>query len=334
MLYLPNIQNYRLFSTERLHSYSFLLHVLMETQTIQTTTAPGRPKATAPPPAPYVVEPSGHHHTHTFILLHGLGSNGETFGRALLETGIGSDQRGLAAHFPGAKFVFPTARRRRSTAFRRSMLTQWFDVASLDDPSDRNHKQLPGLRESFREILALLESESYGGGIPRENIVLGGLSQGCAMALVFLLALDESESVGGFVGMSGWLPFQAEMEARVGEGEGVTNGTATNGTVANARAYVRELLQWTGNQGHGQGSQGDPGRETKVDIRSTPVFLGHGEADDKIKVSLGEDARRTLCRLGFDVEWQVYTEQGHWYKVPDEIDDVVRFVVETCRWAS
>lgn len=33
------------------------------------------------------------------------------------------------------------------------------------------------------------------------------------MALVCLLALDVS--VGGFVGMSGWLPFQAEIETSV-----------------------------------------------------------------------------------------------------------------------
>ncbi len=289
-----------------------------------------------PAPAPFVVEPTAHH-THTFILLHGLGSNGEKFGRELLETGIGSGGLGLPSRFPGAKFVFPTSRRRRSTAFRRSMLTQWFDVASLDDPSDRSHKQLAGLRESFAEILAVVEQECGDAGIPRQNIILGGLSQGCAMALICLIALERP--IGGFVGMSGWLPFQKEIEARAPAGDGpelddvVLGGTDERCSVsagadtekqdhgrslANSIDYVRELLQL------------DNVSDGAHTVLSTPVFLGHGEADDKIKVSLGEAAQRTMGRLGFDVQWRAYAGEGHWYRIPDEIDDVVAFVSVKC----
>lgn len=293
-----------------------------------------------PAPTPFVVEPLAQH-THTFILLHGLGSNGEKFGRELLETGIGSDGLGLPSRFPGAKFIFPTSRRRRSTAFRRSMLTQWFDVASLDDPSDRSHKQLAGLRESFAEILAIVEQESRDAGIPRQNIVLGGLSQGCAMALICLIAFERP--IGGFVGMSGWLPFQIEIETRAAAGDGVElNDVVLGGTnercsvsaeadtekkdhgrsLTNGIDYVRELLQLD------NVSDGAP------TVLSTPIFLGHGEADEKIKVTLGEAAHHTMGRLGFDVEWRVYAGQGHWYKIPDEIDDVVAFVDVKCGWAG
>ncbi|CAK7201695.1 hypothetical protein SEUCBS139899_004404 [Sporothrix eucalyptigena] len=285
-----------------------------------------------PAPAPFVVEPTATH-THTFILLHGLGSNGEKFGRELLETGIGSDGLALPARFPSAKFIFPTSRRRRSTAFRRSMLTQWFDVASLDDPSDRSHKQLAGLRESFAEIIAIVEHECRDAGIPRQNIVLGGLSQGCAMSLICLLALEQP--IGGFVGMSGWLPFQTEIEARAADGNGPERNDAGHGRAGercsvstnmdaarqgytNGTDYVRELLQLDGVS------------ISAFMARSTPVFLGHGESDDKIKVSLGEAAQRTMGRLGFHVEWRAYAGQGHWYKVPDEIDDVVAFVRTKC----
>ncbi|CAK7227065.1 hypothetical protein SEUCBS140593_006453 [Sporothrix eucalyptigena] len=285
-----------------------------------------------PAPAPFVVEPTATH-THTFILLHGLGSNGEKFGRELLETGIGSDGLALPARFPSAKFIFPTSRRRRSTAFRRSMLTQWFDVASLDDPSDRSHKQLAGLRESFAEIIAIVEHECRDAGIPRQDIVLGGLSQGCAMSLICLLALEQP--IGGFVGMSGWLPFQTEIEARAADGNGPerndaghggagercsvsTNMDAARQGYTNGTDYVRELLQLDGVS------------ISAFMARSTPVFLGHGESDDKIKVSLGEAAQRTMGRLGFHVEWRAYAGQGHWYKVPDEIDDVVAFVRTKC----
>lgn len=304
-----------------------------------TQSTSGRPAST-----PFIVEPSTHH-THTFILLHGLGSNGEKFGRELLETGIGSDGLRLPSQFPGAKFIFPTSRHRRSTTFRRSMLTQWFDVASLADPSDRSHKQLTGLRESFAEILAIVEHECRDAGIPRQNIVLGGLSQGCAMALICLIALERP--VGGFVGMSGWLPFQKEIEARAAAGAATGDGLAHSGVVisgtdarnsvtaeadtekqdhgrplANGIDYVRELLQLE-NVSHGTPT-----------VLSTPVFLGHGGADDKIKVSLGEAAHRAMGRLGFDVEWRAYEGQGHWYRVPDEIDDIVAFINVKCGWAG
>ncbi|EPE10200.1 acyl-protein thioesterase [Ophiostoma piceae UAMH 11346] len=282
-----------------------------------------------PAPAPFIIEPTAHH-THTFILLHGLGSNGEKFGRELQETGIGSDGFGLPSRFPGAKFIFPTSRRRRSTAFRRSMLTQWFDVASLDDPSDRSHKQLAGLRESFTEILAILDQECRDAGIPRQNIILGGLSQGCAMALICLIALEQP--IGGCVGMSGWLPFQTEIEARAAAGDGPeldhvsteadTEKRDYGRPPANGIDYVRELLQM------------DNISNVVPAVLSTPIFLGHGEADDKIKVSLGEAAYRTMGRLGFDVEWQAYAGLGHWYKIPDEIDDLVAFVSVKCGWAG
>ncbi|KAL1904130.1 hypothetical protein Sste5344_010154 [Sporothrix stenoceras] len=219
--------------------------------------------------------------------------------------------------------------------------THAFDVASLDDPSDRSHKQLAGLRESFAEILAFVEQECRDAGVPRQNIVLGGLSQGCAMALICLIALERP--IGGFVGMSGWLPFQKEIEARVAAGAGpelddvVLGGTDGRCSVsedadtekqdhgsslANGIEYVRELLQLV------NVSDGAP------TVLSTPVFLGHGEADDKIKVSLGEAAHRTMGRLGFDVEWRAYAGQGHWYRIPDEIDDVVAFVYKKCGWAG
>jgi hypothetical protein len=30
-----------------------------------------------------------------------------------------------------------------------------------------------------------------------------------------------------------------------------------------------------------------------------------------------------------NVGWKVYAEQGHWYKVPDTIDDIVQFLERT-----
>lgn len=81
--------------------------------------------------------------------------------------------------------------------------------------------------------------------------------------------------------------------------------------------YVRELLQLD---------------NVSDNATSTPVFMGHGDSDDKANVFLGNAAQKTMRRLGFDVEWRAYPGLGHWYKIPDEIDDIVAFIVGKCGW--
>jgi hypothetical protein len=39
-----------------------------------------------------------------------------------------------------------------------------------------------------------------------------------------------------------------------------------------------------------------------------------------------------LDAIGFKVRWEVYREQGHWYKVPDEIDDITDFIRKAVGW--
>ncbi|KAK3302745.1 Alpha/Beta hydrolase protein [Chaetomium strumarium] len=293
-----------------------------------------------PSSATFIVEPSTRH-THSFILLHGLGSNGEKFGRELIESGVCSDGRTLPEIFPGARFIFPTSKRRRSSAFGRAMLTQWFDIASLDDPSHRSHKQVKGLQESSREILDLVDQESA--KVPRENIILGGISQGCAMGLVCLLAMESP--VGRFVGMSGWLPFRHEIDPIMGldedESESNEHGTDQDDDdifgcadtddpsatpskpsgdeqkpVVKVLARVRDLLSLDSTESPC----------TDKSALTTPIFLGHGEADEKIRHSLGVGAHRTLTSLGFQASLRSYKGLGHWYKIPDEIDDIVAFI--------
>jgi predicted esterase len=131
-------------------------------------------------PDPYVVYQKGQH-TQTFILLHGRGSNGETFGAELLATGMSSSDQNLQGAFSGAKFIFPTAKKRRSTTHNRAMINQWFDIVSLDDPSYKKELQFSGLAESAQYIQDIVYTEMIAVGANR--IILGGLSQGCAMAL-------------------------------------------------------------------------------------------------------------------------------------------------------
>jgi hypothetical protein len=181
-------------------------------------------------PEPLIV-PSSQIHTHSAILLHGRGSNATRFGLELLKSRTSSGKT-LQELFPSVKFIFPTASRRRSTILKRVPINQWFDNYSLEDPTERQDLQYEGLRETTEFIgrIVLEEAATLTGGVG--NVILGGLSQGCATALIASLSfiwtgsgLESStasikstgsadasiKSLGGFIGMSGWLPFAQDI---------------------------------------------------------------------------------------------------------------------------
>jgi predicted esterase len=276
-------------------------------------------------PEPYVVQPTSAH-THTFILLHGRGSNGEKFGVEFLESGIPSNGTKLTEIFPGAKFIFSTSKKRRSRAFGRATINQWFDIASIDDPSKRRDLQLQGLAKSAQDLRSILSRELE--TIPSKNIVLGGLSQGCAMALCVLLSLEFP--LGGFVGMSGWLPFRNDIDEIIGPVttefdngddpspfEEADESENLDPSITGIN-FARDIL-----------SMDQLGPLTSISEQTslaTPVLLCHGMDDEKVKCTLGEEATNTLSSLGMDVTWKAYPGLGHWYKIPDEIDDILGFL--------
>lgn len=303
-----------------------------------------------PYPAPLVIPPlDNDQHTHTIILLHGRGSNGERFGHVFIESGI-------AKRLPTTKFIFPTARKRRSTVLKRIPINQWFDNYSLEDPNTRAELQLDGLQESSEFLRRLIDEEAkllsndpaVGDGYSR--IVIGGLSQGCAASVFCLLggfpsAREDGESkcLGGFIGMSGWLPFEGEIadllkidegdqgaagaEAEEDDDDPFAHDTDCDDVPAHIQAvnHIRDILGMPSFQSEADGSENALG----VPYLKTPVFVGHGSADPKVSVDLGRRMASILSDgFGMDVTWKAYEEFGHWYKVPDEIDDVLRFLKE------
>lgn len=272
----------------------------------------------------FVIEPSTAH-THTIVLLHGLGSNGEKFGQELLQTGITSASQTLTQLFPYVRFVFPTSKRRRSSAFGRSLLTQWFDIARLQDPSYLQDRQLQGLEESGAEIMTILAEELK--RVPPQNLILGGLSQGCAMSLAVLLCLEHP--IGGYIGMSGYfchasnLSMMLEDDEEVFDPFGRDDGAETAKCIA-AQTFERELLNLSRIE------------EPSVDRTShlTPVLVGHGELDEKVPLGLGEAAAGVIREAGYDIDWKCYGGQGHWYKIPEQIDDIVVFITGKVGWKA
>ncbi|EED20286.1 acyl-protein thioesterase 1,2, putative [Talaromyces stipitatus ATCC 10500] len=350
-----------------------------------------------PYPIPFCVEPLRPQHTHTFIILHGRGSNAEKFGRELLASA------NLPARLPTVKFVFPTASKRRSTVLKKMPINQWFDNYSLDDPNQRTDLQADGLMETAKFLRELVDAEARvldngAGETGHKRIIIGGLSQGCAAAIFTLLGGGFGESgnerPGAFFGMSGWLPFEKQLNSmmnvqgmssdRVHETEeedeeeddsessdddddrsesdvGINvsfNDTASDNfasdaevnlasfdpfqrdpqdnpenNIADALNSVRDILDLPPVV-IGLSAPDDDDNETTHEVTTeafpilqTPIFLGHGSADSKVSVRLGEKMAELLSKkMKIDVTWKTYDGFGHWYKVPDEIDDILEFL--------
>ena len=286
-------------------------------------------------PEPVVVQPSSGQHQESFIVLHGRGSNGEMFGAQLLLTPI-PDFDDLQAAFPHAKFIFPTASKRRAQVLNRTPMNQWFDIWSLKSQTDREELQFDGLRESSEHIHGLLHAEIAAVGA--ENVVLWGLSQGCALSLTTTL-LWEGPKFAAVVGMCGWLPLRKRMEYAVqfsdapddeenpfSESGRETSDETTpvdaspKSNVDKAIQYLHEELQL-------------PSERQSSKVLEIPVFLGHGTEDEKVPVTLGKDASSMLCVLGFDVEYREYNNLAHWYS-GTMLRDIVWFVQQNARFGQ
>ncbi|KAF2877636.1 Alpha/Beta hydrolase protein [Massariosphaeria phaeospora] len=146
-------------------------------------------------------------HTHTIVFLHGRGGTGPEFESELFESQDSGD-RFFTDIFPGVKWVFPSTATSYAETEQEDM-HQWFDMASVQRPNERPEIQKPGLSKSVHYLLSIVEMEAR--TVPLNHIVLAGISQGCATAIFALLCCGVQ--LGGFVGLSGWLPFLGQLRA-------------------------------------------------------------------------------------------------------------------------
>jgi phospholipase/carboxylesterase len=126
------------------------------------------------------------------VWLHGLGADGHDFAPIVPEL--------VRPDWPGIRFVFPHAPVRPVTVNGGMRMRAWYDIKSLstDDRADE-----AGLRESMREVDALLARERDR-GVPPERQLLVGFSMGAALALSS--GLRREAPVAGIAALSGYLP--------------------------------------------------------------------------------------------------------------------------------
>lgn len=181
------------------------------------STSKSKPLVYSPP----LIFPPLQAHKKTLIILHGRGSSAQKFAEPLLTHVVAplstaasptpsspeEFPKSFRDHFPNTRFVFPCAPLRRALVFNRSLIHQWFDNWSVTQPELKQHLPVPGLRETNAFLHDLLSKEIEVLGA--ENVVLMGLSQGCAASIVATI-LWEGEPFGALVGMCGYLPFCKE----------------------------------------------------------------------------------------------------------------------------
>lgn len=138
-------------------------------------------------------------HRWSVIWLHGLGADGHDFEPLVPELGLPDDH--------GIRFVFPHAARRPITIHDGMPTRGWYDIVEPDLTMAEDKK---GIRASIEVAHALIERERDEHGIPPERVVLGGFSQGGAIALA--AGLRYPERLGGIAALSAYLPMAVTLK--------------------------------------------------------------------------------------------------------------------------
>ena len=157
----------------------------------------------------YLSVPSNHLHNHTStcFILHGLGDSGN---------GWASIAKILSKKLPMTKFILPHASSKPVTLNRGYIMPAWYDIIELNEGA-RQDKE--GILQSVKEILELV-AEEENRGIPKDKIVIGGFSQGGAIALSTGLLFKsiqnlpvDSYDFAGIMALGTYLPIKDFFEA-------------------------------------------------------------------------------------------------------------------------
>ncbi len=135
---------------------------------------------------------TGPNPTHSVVWLHGLGADGNDFAPIVPELRL---PESLAV-----RFIFPHAPVQPVTINGGMAMRAWYDILVPNLVRIEDEK---GIRQSEKNVDALIQRE-VARGIPTENIVLAGFSQGCAMTLH--TGLRTPYKLAGLMALSGYLP--------------------------------------------------------------------------------------------------------------------------------
>lgn len=133
----------------------------------------------------------------TIIWLHGLGADGHDFANIVPQLHLTEE---LAV-----RFIFPHAPIRPITINNGYQMRGWYDITGFDLAS---REDAVGIKQSQQAIIALINNE-IAAGIPSHKIILGGFSQGGAIALHTGLRCEQP--LAGIMALSSYLPLASTL---------------------------------------------------------------------------------------------------------------------------
>ncbi|MBA2655210.1 MAG: carboxylesterase [Gammaproteobacteria bacterium] len=131
------------------------------------------------------------------IWLHGLGADGHDFEGIVPELELPQNL--------GVRFIFPHAPIQPVSVNGGYPMRAWFDIFGLHETARQDE---PGIRKSLELVGDLIDS-IIEKGVPSERIIVGGFSQGGAIALH--LGLRYPKKLAGVIGLSTYLPLTDQM---------------------------------------------------------------------------------------------------------------------------
>ena len=129
----------------------------------------------------------------SIIWLHGLGADGHDFAAVVPEL------EKLGVH--RCRFIFPHAPIQAVTINGGMEMRSWYDITSLDFES--REQDAAGIHASAALVENLIQRE-IDRGVPAEQIMIAGFSQGGAIALHMLIRLEFK--IAGVIALSTYLP--------------------------------------------------------------------------------------------------------------------------------
>ena len=132
---------------------------------------------------------------YAIIWMHGLGADGNDFAPIVPELGIQAPLR----------FIFPHAPMMPVTINNGYVMRAWYDIRDADLA---NREDVGGLKQSAAQVTDWIDHQ-VAEGIPPENIILAGFSQGGAVALHAGLAYPKP--LAGIMALSTYLMCAEEL---------------------------------------------------------------------------------------------------------------------------
>ena len=136
---------------------------------------------------------------HSIIWLHGLGATADDFPPIVPHLGLDASRP--------IRFIFPQAPDRPITINGGMRMPGWYDIKGLDLAAKEDRE---GVEESKATVEALIQQQ-IDSGVPAENIILAGFSQGGAVT--YYSGVRTQYKLAGLLTLSTYLVFLDQTEA-------------------------------------------------------------------------------------------------------------------------